>query len=47
MSLYAADSVSAALTRIFDPSNPYLYISIAAGALSATLFHTILFFPRR
>jgi len=47
MSLYAADSVSTVFTRFTDPSNPYLYISIAAGALSASLFHTILFFPRR
>lgn len=47
MSLYAADSVGAALTRFTDPSIPYLHISIAAGALSALLFHTILFFPRR
>ncbi|MBL8176592.1 MAG: hypothetical protein JNK48_18090 [Bryobacterales bacterium] len=47
MSFFAVDRIAAVFARFTDPSNPYLYICIAAGALSATFFHTILFFSRR
>lgn len=47
MSFFAVDRIDAVFTRFTDPSNPYLYICIAAGALAALLFHTILHFPRR